>query len=279
MGGNRILSQYFTGLGRREFLNWMPDKMYIAMLYRIKTGEKLDLICPLGFNQKMQWLKLYDRNPLYTMLADKEAVKKYISKVLGSEYVIPTLATWQKAEDIKLDTLPDQFVLKCNHDSGSVIICRDKANFNLDSAIKKLAHSLKHTGYWYGREWPYKDINPCIIAEQYIEDSSDNQGLTDYKFFCFNGEPRMLYVSVGLENHSTAQISFYDMMGKEMPFHRSDYKQIKNELVLPDNFDKMVKIAGKLAGEIGNPFVRVDLYPVNEKIYFSEIIWFLVKNF
>lgn len=274
MGGNRILSQYFTGLGRREFLNWMPDKMYIAMLYRIKTGEKLDLICPLGFNQKMQWLKLYDRNPLYTMLADKEAVKKYISKVLGSEYVIPTLATWQKAEDIKLDTLPDQFVLKCNHDSGSVIICRDKANFNLDSAIKKLAHSLKHTGYWYGREWPYKDINPCIIAEQYIEDSSDNQGLTDYKFFCFNGEPRMLYVSVGLENHSTAQISFYDMMGKEMPFHRSDYKQIKNELVLPDNFDKMVKIAGKLAGEIGNPFVRVDLYPVNEKIYFSEITFY-----
>lgn len=274
MPGSKKLSQYFSGLGRRELLNWMPDSTYIRLQYRIKTGQRLNLQSPQSYNEKMQWLKLNDHNPMYTRLVDKQLVKEYITEFLGEEYVIPTLKVWESADDINLDDLPNQFVLKCNHDSGSVIICRDKNTFNLQEAINRLKKSLRHTGYWYGREWPYKDIKPCIIAEKYMEDESDNTGLTDYKFFCFNGKPRMLYVSVGLEDHSTARISFYDMQGNEMPFHRSDYRQIEGRLKLPDCFPEMTDIAGRIAEKIGNPFVRIDLYPINGKIFFSEITFF-----
>lgn len=274
MSGSKVLSQYFSGLGRREFLNWMSDKTYIKLQYFLKTGHRLNLSNPHSYNEKMQWIKIYDHNPLYTVLADKRLVKEYISDFIGEEYVIPTLKTWNTAEEIDLQDLPDQFVLKCNHDSGSVIICRDKSKFNIKEAIYKLGKSLKHTGYWYGREWPYKNIKPCIIAEKYMEDETDNVGLTDYKFFCFNGEPKMLYVSVGLEDHSTAHISFYDLKGNEMPFHRSDYRQVEEPLKLPGNFSEMTDIARQIAVKIDSPFIRVDLYPINGKIFFSEITFF-----
>ncbi len=274
MNISKTLSQYFSGLGRREFLNWIPDEIYIAVLYRLKTGKRLNLNHPKSYNEKMQWLKLHDRKPFYTMLVDKDAVKAYVSTVLGDEYIIPTIGKWDNADDIDFGVLPNQFVLKCNHDSGSVLICRDKRQFDCELARKKIAKSLKHTGYWYGREWPYKDIKPRIIAEKYMEENSSNMGLTDYKFFCFHGEPKIIYVSVGLENHRTAQISFYDMNGNEMPFHRSDYRQISESLILPSNFSKMVDIARRLSTAIGNPFVRIDLYSICGKIFFSEITFY-----
>lgn len=274
MKGNKRLSQYFSGLGRREFFNWMPDELYISILYKIKTGKVLNLNQPKSYNEKMQWLKLHDRKELYTTLTDKYLVKEYIAEKIGEEYIIPTLGKWERAEEIDFSILPNQFVIKCNHDSGSVIVCRDKSTFKFELARKKLSKRLKHTGYWYGREWPYKNIKPCIIAEKYIEDTNNQRGLTDYKFFCFNGEPKLLYVSVGLENHSTAQISFFDMKGKKMPFCRSDYQPLQEELILPANFEAMIEVARRLAHNVGNPFVRIDLYSVNEKIYFSEITFY-----
>ena len=268
------LYYYFNGLGRREFLNWMPDKWYLSIGYWLKFGKKLNLKNPKTFNEKMQWIKLYDRNPLYVKLVDKYLVKKYVEETLGENYVIKNLGVWDDADKIDFESLPNQFVLKCNHDSGSVIICRDKSKLNIETVKKKLNKTLKHSGYWFGREWPYKDIVPKIIAEEYIEDETDNIGLTDYKFFCFNGVPKLIYVSVGLENHSTAHISFYDMNGRKMPFHRNDFTPIEENLILPSSFEKMKEVAKQLAGAIKAPFVRIDLYPVKGKIYFSEVTFF-----
>lgn len=271
-----MLSLYniFTALGRREFLNFLSDKTYISISYYLKFWKKINLNNPKTFNEKLQWIKLNDRKTLYTILADKYLVKEYVADCIGDEHVIKTLGIWNDAKQINFSKLPNQFVLKCNHDSGSVIICRDKSKLDKELVIKKLNKSLMHSGFWFGREWPYKNIKPQIIAEQYIEDDTKNIGLTDYKFFCFNGVPKLLYVSLGLENHSTAQISFFDMNGKEMPFRRKDYRPLQEELHIPPTFDKMKEIAELLAKKISAPFVRIDLYPVKDKVYFSEVTFF-----
>ena len=249
----------------------IPDELYLKLRYKARLGKDLNLSEPQGFNEKLQWLKLYDRNPIYTTMVDKEAVKQYVADRIGEEYIIPTLGVWEKFDDIDFDVLPNQFVLKCTHDSGGLAICRDKYSFDKQKAKFKIERSLKKNYYWSGREWPYKDVKPRIIAEQYMEDENFVAGLTDYKFFCFNNEVKMLYVSQGLEDHSTASISFYDLDGNEMPFHRKDYKPIEGKLKLPKNFKEMLDTAQKLANEVNAPFVRIDLYSIDGKTKFSEI--------
>jgi hypothetical protein len=234
-------------------------------------GYPLDLENPKTFNEKLQWLKLYDRKPIYTTMVDKYEVKKYIAEKLGEEYVIPTLGVWDRFDDIDFESLPDQFVLKCTHDSGGLVICRDKSKLNKEAARQKIEQCMKRNYYWSGREWPYKNVKPRILAETYMDDENAVAGLTDYKFFCFNGKPEMLYVSQGLEDHATASISFYDMEGREMPFHRRDFKPIEGELTLPSNFVEMQETAEKMAKEVDCPFVRIDLYSVRGRMYFSEV--------
>ena len=267
------LYRAFTGMGRRELLNWLPDEMYLRIMYFLKTKRKLNIDNPRTFNEKMQWIKINCHSSEMTMYADKYRVKQFIANTLGEKYVIPTIAVWKSAEEIDEKKLPEQFVLKCNHDSGSVIVCRDKGKFDFKDARERLGRALQHTGFWYGREWPYKDISPCIIAETYL-DSRNAEGLMDYKFFCFNGKPEMLYASIGLEHHPTAKISFFDLEGNELPFHRSDYQPLGRRLDLPDNYDEMLKIAERLASQIDVPFVRIDLYSVDQQIYFSEVTFF-----
>jgi hypothetical protein len=178
---------------------------------------------------------------------------------------------WTSFDEIDFDALPDQFVLKCTHDSGGLAIVRDKAKFDKEKARKQFKLALSRNPYSVTREWPYKNVKPRILAEVYMEDENAAAGLTDYKFFCFNGKPEMLYVSQGLEDHATASISFYDMEGEDMPFHRSDYKPIGNKLALPSNFGQMKETAEKMAKEVGSPFVRIDLYSVRGQMYFSEV--------
>ena len=262
---------FVQACSRKGWLNWMSDEAYLKLVYRMRMGKKLNLQAPRTFNEKLQWLKLYDRKPHYTELVDKYEVRKHITELLGEEYLIPLLGVWDSAEEIDFESLPQQFVLKCTHDSGSVIICRDKDSFDMKAARAKLTRCLKDNGYAFGREWPYKNVRPRIIAEAFMDDEGAGSGLTDYKFFCFDGKPRMIYVSRGLEDHATASISFYDLKGNDMPFHRSDYKPLSDPLVLPEMFDKMTCIAGELAEMVGCPFVRIDLYSVRGKIYFSEI--------
>ena len=392
--------------------NDMPDEEYLKRRYKALMGRELNLENPLYFSEKLQWLKLYDRNPLYTTMVDKYAAKQYVAKIIGDQYIIPTIGVWDRFDDIDFSSLPNQFVLKCTHDSGGLVICRNKENFNKRLAKKKIERCLKQNYYWRGREWPYKDVKPRIIAEQYMEDEKTHelrdykifefndiaralflvtdpdknktakcnffdtdfkhlsstfgysdttsspadpksfdemirlaaafskglpnlhtefyevnnkayfgeitfshkkgnapgmtdkhsfesnewkmipseygggyclvkdgivlwfheivQGLVDYKFFCMNGTAQLLYISKGLEHHPTAEISFYDLNGNELPFHRNDYKPFHNA-IMPSNLTNMITIANQLAKETESPFVRIDLYAINKRIYFSEI--------
>lgn len=257
------------------FYKEMPDDEYLKKKFEIIMKKQLNLENPITFNEKLQWLKLYNRNPLYTKLVDKYEVKKYVAEQLGEEYIIPTIGVWQSPQDIDFDSLPDKFVLKCNHNSGvGMYICTDKSKMDVDSVKRELERGMKQDYYLSGREWPYKDVPRKIIAEQYMEDENAVEGLTDYKFFCFGGKPKLLYVSQGLQDHATAAISFYDLEGNEMPFHRKDYRPLDSKIILPEKFDEMVKIAEKLAKEVDNPFIRIDLYSICGKIYFSEITFF-----
>ena len=258
----------FVTLGHRGLFNWMDDERYLKIVYRIQMGKKLNLDPSVTFNEKIQWLKLYDRKPKYTMMVDKYEAKKYVADLIGEQYIIPTLGVWNHFDEIDFDKLPNQFVLKCTHDSGGLIICRDKEKLDKEKARRKLENCLKHNFFWGMREWPYKDVKPRIIAEEYLEDTQ-TQKLIDYKFYCFHGNPMLLYVSEGLEDHFTAKISFLNMDWTRAPFFRSDYKDFE---ILPDRpreYDRMISVAETLSK--GVPFIRVDLYEVRGKIYFSEL--------
>ena len=182
----------YEGLVANGFLNFLPDELIIRQLYRLKTGKVLNLENPRSFDEKIQWLKLHDRNPELTNLVDKYEVKKIVSEIVGDKYIIPTLGVWKKPEDINFNSLPDQFVLKCTHDSGGLIICKDKASLDKAQAIRILRHSFRRNYYYRGREWAYKNVKPKIIAEQYMEDSSGE--LNDYKVFNFDGCPKLIQV-------------------------------------------------------------------------------------
>ena len=271
----------FLTLGQKGFFNWMDDRRYIKIAYKIKTGHSLDLDNPQSFNEKIQWLKLNDRNPEHVLLVDKYEAKKIVAKRIGEEHVIPTLGVWSSYEDIDFSKLPDQFVLKCTHDSGGMIICRNKATMNHQKSKKKITRCLKQN-YFYGqREWAYKDVKPRIICEKYMEDSTAKQmgskGLTDYKFFCFNGIPKFVYVSCGLENHDTAQISFLTMDWNFANFKRNDYQGLKYLPEKPSCFDQMTEYATVLSQD--EKFVRVDFYEINQQVYFGEITYYPCSGF
>lgn len=253
----------FNFLAYRGFFNWIPDKPYLKIQYKAFFGCKLNLDNPKTFNEKIQWLKLHDRNSLYITMSDKFAVKEYIREKLGKDYVIPLIGgPWKNADEINFDELPNQFVLKCTHDSGGLVICRDKNTLDKKAAKKILNKSLSKNYFYWCREWAYKDIKPLIIAEKYMEDSNSSESkmiqcLTDYKFYCFNGKVKYLYVSVGLENHKTARISFLTPDWKFAPFNRSDYIPYDKLPEKPHNYSKMIEIAEYLSK--GIPFLRVEI--------------------
>lgn len=261
----------FFYLFRSTVSRCLPTSVYLKIVNRVLLKKKLNLKNPKTFNDKLQWLKIHDRNPNYVRMVDKYEAKKYVAEYIGEEYVIPTLGVWDSFDEIDFDQLPDRFVLKCTHDSGGLVICRNKNELDLKQAKSKINMSLKNNYYWNAREWPYKNVVPRIIAEQYMESDGDEE-LIDYKFFCFNGEPRFLYVSHGLARHETATIDFYDLNYQRMPFKRTDYKSSAIDAQKPKTFENMVSLAKKLSQ--GIPFVRVDLYEINGKNYFSEITFF-----
>lgn len=244
------------------------DRQYLKILYKYRMGKKLNLENPQTFNEKLQWLKIYDRNPEYTKMVDKYEAKKYVEDIIGEQYIIPTLGVWDKFEDIDFDTLPNEFVLKCTHDSGGLVICKDKSKFDIESARKKINHCLKRNYFKNTREWVYKDIKPRIIAEQYMTDDSKD-GLRDYKFYVINGKVEFLYISEGLQDHATAKISFVTKEWEFAPFRRSDYRSFEKLPKKPVNFDKMIILAEKIANNAC--FRRIDFYEIEEKICFSEI--------
>jgi len=253
----------------RTLLRLIPDRIYIQMQYFYHFHRFANFKNPQTFNEKLQWLKLHDHNPLYTTLVDKYAVKKWVADKIGPQYIIPTLGVWEKAEDIDFDKLPNQFVLKVNHDSGGLVICKDKAQLDRQAAIAKLSRALENNGYWYGREWPYKNVKPRIIAEKYMED--DNQALNDYKFMVFNGKVKCSFTCTERFSKDGLKVTFYDANWDIMPFERH-YPRSKTPITKPLNYDEMVELAEKLSKDI--PFVRVDFYSIKGKIYFGEMTFY-----
>ena len=245
----------------------IPDKPYLKLKYHWAFGKRLDLENPVTYSEKLQWLKLYDRKPLYTDLVDKYKVKNYVAGLIGEEYIIPTYGVWDNVNDIDINALPKSFVLKGTHDGGSIVLCKNKRDFNLSEAKKKLRKSLKQNYYWHGREWPYKDVQPRIIAEAYMEDK-ETEELRDYKFFCFDGVVKALFIASDRQKPVDTKFDFFDADGNHL-----DIKQgHPNAAVppnLPMNFELMKQLASVLSD--GFPQLRVDFYEVNGRVYFGEL--------
>ena len=248
-------------LGNRGFCRSMDDEEYLKRKFKVIMGKNLDLENPQTFNEKLQWLKIYDRKSIYTTLVDKYEAKKYVADIIGEEYIIPTLGVWEHFDEINFDELPNQFVLKCTHDSGGLVICKDKSKLDIKESKKKINKSLKRKYYYLHREWPYKDVKPRIIAETFKQQNYNLKlsklpiGLMDYKFYCFNGVPKFLYISKGLENHKTANMNFLDLEWNKTEFQRNDYKEFDVLPQKPSKFEDMIKISTKLSQ--GIPFVRI----------------------
>lgn len=248
---------------------FIPDKLYLRLLFFKNMKQVLDLENPVTFNEKLQWLKINDRNPEYTKLVDKYEVKKYIADKIGEQYVIPLLGVWNNAYEIDFSKLPNQFVLKCNHDSKSVIIVKDKSKLNIQETIKKLNKCLKLNAYWYGREWPYKNVKPCIIAEKFMEEKK-GQALVDYKVFCFHGKAKLIEIIRGRYTENYTQ-DIYDIEWNNTGIGQG-YKTDENYLEKPVFFDEMIELSEILAKDIIH--VRVDWYFVNNQLYFGELTFF-----
>lgn len=250
-------------------VRWVPDKPYLKLRYRLRTGHRLDLNNPRTFNGKIQWLKLNDRNPLYTTMVDKFEAKKYVADIIGEKYIIPTYGVWNRAEDIDFSKLPDRFVLKCTHDSGGIVVCKDKNTLDRESCIKFLDGALKSNFYYISREWEYRDVKPRIIAEKYMEDNVVND-LRDYKIHCFNGKPMFIQV-IGNRNFRThtGNQMFYTFKWKKANWAFADYPPFENDIEKPQCLREMYEIAKKLSAEMA--YVRIDLYEINHHVYFGEI--------
>jgi hypothetical protein len=249
------------------FTHWIKDdEWYIKMRYRLYVGKKLRLNSPKTFNEKLQWLKLYDRKPIYTTMVDKCEVKKHVANIIGEEHIIPTIAVYDKVEDIDFNALPDHFVMKCTHDSGGLVICKDKSKLEKKAAIRKLRRCLKRSYYWRTREWPYKDVKPRIIVEKYMEDESGWQ-LKDYKIFCFNGEPR--FIEVDYDRYVGHKLNVYDLNWNFVDFYMTSPNDKNVKIAKPEKLNQMLEYSRMLAKDI--PFVRVDFYSIYSNIYFGEM--------
>lgn len=254
---------------------WLSDREFLTRKYRYHMGKAPDLVSPRTYTEKLQWLKLYDHRPGYTAMVDKHLAKELVAEKIGSEYVIPTLGVWDRPEDINLDALPDRFVIKCTHDSGGLVICKDKSQLDWEAAKKKLARCLRRDYYQVHREWPYKDVRRRIIAEAYMEDLGDGE-LRDYKFFTFGGEPRVLYIAQGRGKGEPTVADFFDMEFRHLPF-TIDHDMAPELPHPPKELELMRQLAAKLSE--GTPQLRVDFYEVDGKVYFGEMTFFHCSGF
>lgn len=246
----------------------LPDSLYLKLAYRYYLGKKLNLKTPKTYNEKIQWLKLHDRNPKYVSMVDKYEAKKLIADIVGNEFLIPTLGIWNKWDEIDFSKLPKQFVLKATHDSSGVVIVKDKDTLDWTAAREKIENSLKHNFYLSGREWPYKNVPPRIIAEQYMEDEKTKE-LRDYKFFVFNGKCRIMFVASDRQRAGEeTKFDFFDMNYTWLPI-KNGHPNSKIPPEKPVCFELMKQLSEKLGANL--PHVRVDFYEVNGKVYVGEL--------
>ena len=251
---------------------WLPDKLYLRAMFWVLMGQRLNLKNPHSFSEKLQWLKLYNRKPEYTIMVDKVKAKEYVASVLGDDYIIPTLGVWDDPEKIDFNVLPDRFVIKCNHNSGTgMYICKDKSKMDVEKVKSGLRKGMQENYFRGNREWPYKNVPRRILAEKYIDHDPQTNDLPDYKFFCFNGEPLFCQVISGRSTKMC--IDFFDKDWNHQPFHEpKSYPFAESIPQRPLHLDKMWEAAGKLAKD--KPFVRIDFYDVEDSVYFGEITFF-----
>ena len=266
MQGKRSLVNAYT-------LRFLPDKTFLKIKYKRAMKKKLNLKNPTTYNEKLQWLKLqwlklHDRKPIYTDMVDKYEAKKYVAERIGEEYIIKTLGVWNSFDEIDFDALPERFVLKCTHDSGGLVIVKDKSKLDKESAKEKISECLKRKFYYAGREWPYKNVKPRIIAEEYMEDSKTAE-LRDYKFFTFGGVAKALFIaSERQKEDEETKFDFFDMDYNHLPV-KNGHPNAAVPPEKPATFEKMRELAEKLSE--GIPHLRVDFYEVDGKIYFGEL--------
>lgn len=250
--------------------SFVPDDMYLQLLYKATLNKKLNLKNPKTFNEKLQWLKLYDRNPIYTTMVDKAACKEYFKTLIGGEYIIPTIGVYTSFDEIDFSVLPQKFVIKTTHDSGGVVICRDKNQFDENSAKDIINKSLKRNYYMGAREWPYKDVKPRIIIEEYL-DCIESAGLIEYKIFCFDGVPKLFLVCKGNAHGAGRTNDMYDIDFNHIPVNLT-YPNAREIMVKPKEYEKLLEIASKISS--GIPQLRVDTYVADGKIYIGEATFF-----
>ena len=251
---------------------FLSDEQYIQLKFYDTFNRFMDFRAPRTFNEKLQWLKVHNHKPEYTTMVDKYESKKFIAERIGPEYIIPTLGVWDKFDDIDFDALPNQFVLKCTHDSGGLVVCSDKSTLDLEAAKKKIERCLSCNYYYMGREWPYKNVKPRIIAEQYMADD-----LRDYKLFCFDGVPRMTLVCSERFTKDGLKEDFYDEAWNHLNLQRPEHGNAILPIERPKQYELMKKLAAGLSGNM--PFARIDFYEINEKVYFGEITFCPASSF
>lgn len=260
----------------KKFTRWIPDRIYISLVYYYHFKKLPNLRKPTTFNEKLQWLKLYDRKAEYTKLVDKYLVKEYVEKKIGKEHIIPTIGVWSNPDDIDFSALPNRFVLKWNHDSGSIVIC-DGKKFDEAKAVNSLKKGINSSGFWYGREWPYKNVEPKLIAEPYLEDFPGCGYLTDYKLHYFNGECKAIMVARNRFSENGLESDFYTPNWEHMQLARGHSHNSNHYEPKPENLNEMLSLGGILAKDY--PFVRIDFYLVDSKLLFSEITFYPSSGF
>lgn len=259
----------------KQIAKLLPDSLYLKCAYRTYTGKKLNLNNPQTFNEKLQWLKIHDRKPFYSVMVDKHSAKKYIAERIGYKYIIPSLGIWNSFDEIDFSKLPDRFVLKTTHDSGGVVVCSDKNSLDLNSAKNKIECSLKNNYFYFGREWPYKTVTPQIIAEEYLDDG--NGELTDYKVHCFNGVPHMILVCKNRFKSGGLTEDFFSIEWEHLNVKRPTHKNAEFPIERPKCLEQMIEISTRLSQNI--KFLRVDFYFVNGSLYVGELTFFPASGF
>ena len=244
-----------------------PAELYLKCIFKLNGGYILNLKQPQTFNEKMNWCKLHDHNPLYTKLADKYEVKAHVAKLIGEQYVVPNYGVWNRFSDIEFDKLPNKFVIKTTHDSSGTFICKDKDKTDWEKAKRRFDALLKRNSYYNLLEWPYKNIHPRIIADEYLDDGSGHE-LTDYKFWCFNGEPKIMYIT---NKGNIIKENFYSMDFQPLDINHG-FERAQPEYEKPKEFELMKELAAKLSE--GIPFVRIDFFDINGNVYFGEYTFF-----
>lgn len=260
-------------LGKEAFARLFSDKLYLKIKYRLIAGKKLNLKTPQTFNEKLQWLKLYDRKPEYTKMVDKYEVREYIADTIGEEYLIPLIGVWDSPDDINFDSLPNRFAMKCNHNSGlGTVICKEKTKLDIEKTKKGLKKGIKQKYFYHGREWPYKNVKPKIIAEKFIEEDyvQTSESLVVYKVFCFNSEPKIIQV-IQNDKRPNESIDYFDenwnLLELKQNFPNSEHHIEKNEYL-----QEILELSHKLSE--GKPFLRVDWYITKKGPLFSEFTFY-----